>query len=229
MVAAIVRMAKERPFVFVSYVREDYPIVSKFVTALRSHGIGVWIDVDALKPGEMWKHSIEDALERAKALLIFVSRTSVAAAWVQRELEIMIERSEMLVIPVILEQVEELPSALMERQWLLLTDASHERIEESAATLARQLRAQPLSSSHLSKPRLDAITDWALHQARGFVSSPSELPSVTATDSRGVLPVVPDLEPPAAAPGRTTASPSNTFQSIFIVHGHDVALFDDLF
>ncbi len=207
-------MANRNPFLFVSYAREDYPAVAEFTAALRVHGVETWMDVESLKPGEVWEKSIRGALEQAAGLLVFVSRNSMASAWVRREIEIMIERAEITVVPVILEEVADLPRALAERQWLMLTERTPERVAEAAALLARHLRAAPAPPTRLSKPRRDAVTKWMLEKARGL-ARPTE---------RALEPPEPES---AGLEGLVTVSPRQP-QSIFVVHGHDETLLKDV-
>ena len=172
-------MATPKPFLFVSYARQDYETVSRFVSALRALGIEIWMDVDALKPGEMWQQSIQSALTKADGLLIFVSRHSMGSEWVRFETQALIERSEIKVIPVVLEEVADLPPGLRERQWLVLKDASPEAIGLAARTLAEQFKpASPVQERPVT-PRLEAVTSWVLDKARGF-APPGNDPSLAA-------------------------------------------------
>jgi len=51
-----------RKRVFVSYVREDLPLVDKLVLELRQAGYDVWIDRSRLLPGRRWKSEIKKAI-----------------------------------------------------------------------------------------------------------------------------------------------------------------------
>jgi hypothetical protein len=48
--------------VFVSYVRENQPLVDRLCAELSSHGINVWRDRDALRPGQRWQWAIREAI-----------------------------------------------------------------------------------------------------------------------------------------------------------------------
>jgi formylglycine-generating enzyme required for sulfatase activity len=52
------------PKVFISYLRENRKVVSKLVRDLRSYGIEVWLDEDAIKPGAEWSQSIRDGIDQ---------------------------------------------------------------------------------------------------------------------------------------------------------------------
>ncbi len=208
-------MATPKPFLFVSYAREDYPTVSKFVSTLRALGVETWMDVDALKPGELWEQSIHSALTKADGLLIFVSRYSMGSAWVKFEVQAIFEREDMKVIPVILEEVADLPPALRKRQWLMLTDASKDAIDRAARTLAEQFKpAAPVEERPVT-PRLEAVTSWVLDKARGL-ASPGTEPGAAVGTEKFLMP---------AAAGINTSKPPD---SIFVVHGHDYSFRDDV-
>jgi hypothetical protein len=49
--------------VFISYVNEDFEIVSRLVEALKLHGIDVWFDKARLKPGQIWTTEIRNAIQ----------------------------------------------------------------------------------------------------------------------------------------------------------------------
>src|SRR6202050_4016471 len=51
-----------RGHVFISYVREDYDMVSSVVAALEAAGIPVWRDTADLLPGQDWRLAIRDAI-----------------------------------------------------------------------------------------------------------------------------------------------------------------------
>ncbi|MBF9127607.1 toll/interleukin-1 receptor domain-containing protein [Plantactinospora sp. S1510] len=48
--------------VFISYVREDSAAVDRLATALRGHGIEVWLDRTHLVPGDRWADRIRQAI-----------------------------------------------------------------------------------------------------------------------------------------------------------------------
>ncbi len=53
-----------RPFVFVSYMREDASAVERLVADLQGQGVEVWFDRDRLKPGVRWRSAIRDAIKQ---------------------------------------------------------------------------------------------------------------------------------------------------------------------
>jgi TolB-like protein len=72
------------PDIFLSYNREDQAVARQFAEAFQSRGLSVWWDV-TLRSGEAYDKVTEDALRRAKAVVVLWSRRSVESRWVRSE------------------------------------------------------------------------------------------------------------------------------------------------
>lgn len=48
---------------FISYVDQDYGIVSRLAQELKLNGIDVWFDKTRLKPGQIWTTEIRNAIK----------------------------------------------------------------------------------------------------------------------------------------------------------------------
>ncbi len=70
--------------VFLSYAREDQAVARKFAEALEREGVPVWWDV-ALRSGDAYDETMEQALKAAKAVVVLWSKTSVDSRWVRAE------------------------------------------------------------------------------------------------------------------------------------------------
>ena len=70
--------------IFISYARADKARVARLVAALQAKGWTVWWDAE-VSPGEEFDDVIAAALERAKAVLVVWTPTSVASRWVRGE------------------------------------------------------------------------------------------------------------------------------------------------
>jgi TIR domain len=83
--------------VFISYVRQDYEMVDRLVTSLRSHGIDVWIDREQIKPGERWQTAIKNAIREGAYFLACFSTASQARArsYMNEELTLAIDELRM--------------------------------------------------------------------------------------------------------------------------------------
>lgn len=92
--------------VFVSYSKPDDRIATTLAEALREAGLRVWFDRWSLVPGEAWQRSIEDAIARARSIVVCVGATGVGA-WQQAEMQSLLrsalsDQRGPRVIPVIL-------------------------------------------------------------------------------------------------------------------------------
>lgn len=72
------------PDIFLSYNREDQPVVRLFADAFAAEGLDVWWDV-ALKAGEEYDRVTERALAEARAVIVLWSKRSVESRWVRAE------------------------------------------------------------------------------------------------------------------------------------------------
>lgn len=57
-----VMVARQKPHVFLSHVRENARRVKRLAADLEAHGVATWLDRDKIKPAEPWKEAIEDAI-----------------------------------------------------------------------------------------------------------------------------------------------------------------------
>ena len=69
----------KRPLkVFLSYASKDRPAVRELYERLKAEGwIDPWLDQENLTFGQHWTSVIEDALDEADAVIIFLSSNSV--------------------------------------------------------------------------------------------------------------------------------------------------------
>lgn len=79
---------------FFSYAREDAEFTLKLATALRNHGIDLWIDQLDIDTGDRWDHAVEGALDRCSGLLVVLSPTSVASTNVMDEVSYALEEGK---------------------------------------------------------------------------------------------------------------------------------------
>src|SRR3954465_8208581 len=127
-------------YLFVSYSRRDaeavWPVVEAIDKELAARALPVrtWMDVNDLRPGEIWSQSISSALQRSVGLLIFVSANSLRSEWTNREVEVATAtESDRLVVPIRLDESTALPSQLARHQWV---DLSGTRSQDDVRTAA---------------------------------------------------------------------------------------------
>ena len=70
--------------IFLTYAREDLPRVKPVVDALAARGWSVWWD-RTIKPGQIFAHEIQAALDNARCMIVLWSWNSVVSFWVQVE------------------------------------------------------------------------------------------------------------------------------------------------
>jgi hypothetical protein len=70
--------------VFLSYSAADAPLAAPITKELETLGISVWWD-QRLKLGDKWAQSIREALDRATAVLVLVTPSSMESHWVTLE------------------------------------------------------------------------------------------------------------------------------------------------
>ena len=80
----IVTATPATPDVFLSYARDDQLVARKFAEALEREGLAVWWDV-ALRSGDAYDETMEQALKAAKAVVVLWSKASVQSRWVRSE------------------------------------------------------------------------------------------------------------------------------------------------
>jgi predicted nucleotide-binding protein len=186
--------------IFVSYARPDAERVLPIVQAVdeefkrRAIDASLWVDVEELKPGERWASVITEALDGAVGALIFVSRTAMKSDLVTTEFLAAARRRDSLIIPIILERVDDMPPALAIRQWIDLSEDRSEAAVRDAASKIADATQSRLGVPDVQRPILSKDVP--------------ELAASIAQNVRAVQQTVP----------HTRGRPD----SVFLVHGHDV-------
>ena len=90
-------------YVFISYAKEDRPVVERLSNALRDNGFSVWWDQE-LTPGKEFTKEITDKLYGADAIIVLWSKISTEKEWVKSEADVGLERDVLL--PIFLDEVE---------------------------------------------------------------------------------------------------------------------------
>lgn len=160
----------KRPLrVFLSYASQDRPAVRELYQRLKAEGwIDPWLDEENLTLGQHWTSVIEDALDTADVVLIFLSKNSVQKeGFIQRELnyawEISLEkpRNVIFLIPFRLDDCE-VPRYLRSKQW---GDYFGEKKESTYQTLLRSLRARHQQKLYLEAEERARTEELAHGQA----------------------------------------------------------------
>lgn len=102
--------------IFLSHNSEDKPFVRELKARLEAQGAkDVWLDEAEIMIGDSLTKKIEEGLKKTKYIGVVLSPKSVKSAWVERELEIAINRElstgEVVVLPLLYEKCD-LPAFL---------------------------------------------------------------------------------------------------------------------
>ena len=205
-----------QPYLFVSYARSDHEVVWAITAGLKSVGVETWVDVEQLKPGQLWQREIQEALEGASGLLVFVSRDSMESSFVREEMQVLTARSgttraqtreilqqeelPSLIIPIILEQVADLPTTIAQHQWI---DLSLSRTETDLAEAVRVIE-DAVERAHADPHRRESrIKQEKAQKAASSIAEEIRM-------------------------GPRSAPSEESPDSVFIVHGKNTGLLDEV-
>lgn len=135
-----------KPYVFISYSRQDREFVEKLTDALSAAGVETWTDVSNIAPGQNWQTEIERGLLGAEVLLYVSSRNTSASQWMEQELHAFTKGAGR-VIPLIVDAAGEhsLPTALREFQWADFRGDFNIAIQSLVKGLASIRQSKPLA------------------------------------------------------------------------------------
>jgi hypothetical protein len=78
----------DSPRLFLSYAREDSAAARKLYEELSARGLNVWLDREALRPGQNWRVAVRQAIRESRYFLALLSGNSVSKiGYVQKELK----------------------------------------------------------------------------------------------------------------------------------------------
>lgn len=128
--------------VFLSHTSSDKPFVRKLKEDLESHGVEeIWIDEAEIQIGDSLTKIIEQGLEKTKFICVVLSPESIESNWVQKELEVAMNREitsgEVVVLPIIIEPCK-LPTFLSGKLYGDCT--TPEKYDSTLGKLLRRLK-----------------------------------------------------------------------------------------
>ncbi len=96
--------------IFISYSHADKAFVDELALNLVKHGAHVWVDTWELNVGDSILNRVQEAIQSSSALLIVLSKASVASEWCKKELNAGLMREldekKVIVLPVLVEDCE---------------------------------------------------------------------------------------------------------------------------
>ncbi|NOK07693.1 TIR domain-containing protein [Corallococcus exercitus] len=126
--------------IFISYSHLDSEAVEHIASRLRSDGHEVWVDFQALAPGDNILEKVEQGLGAADVLIVVISKNSLRSQWALREFSAIafqqISKRQRRIIPIRLDQ-SEVPSYLADRLYVDLSEDFHAGLESLSAGLKK--------------------------------------------------------------------------------------------
>lgn len=146
--------------VFISHSHQDKDFVDRLAMQLVYHRVRVWVDRWELNVGDSLTTRIEREISGASALLLVLSRASVASDWVRRELNAglvrELEEKRVVVMPVLKEECD-VPLFLRDKLYADFRtdfDSGLSRLLDSLAPIAN------FATARVDSP--EWLTDWAI-------------------------------------------------------------------
>lgn len=130
--------------IFLSHTSTDKHFVRELKSRLETHGVkDVWLDEAEILVGDSLIKKIEEGLKKTKYIGVVLSPRSIKSNWVDRELEIAINREistgEVAVLPLLYEKCE-LPGFLVGKMYADFTSPTE--YDESLNKLLRRLKVK---------------------------------------------------------------------------------------
>jgi hypothetical protein len=111
--------------VFISYSRQDEPIMRRIYDRVASAKLRAWIDLTGIKPGRRsWSHAIETAIENSRCVIVLFSPEAKKSFWVQEELSYA-QAHKRPVFPVLVrgDETNAVPFGFSRTQWIDIRNA----------------------------------------------------------------------------------------------------------
>ena len=144
---------------FISYSHEDRDFVDRLAIELVKARASVWLDRWELRIGDSLLDRIQDAIERAEALLVVLTRASVDSEWCRRELNAgtvrELEEAQVLVFPILVEDCD-IPLLLRDKYYADFREDFDSGMKQVLRGIAAQI------STTLGRTRRDEDIDYAV-------------------------------------------------------------------
>ena len=131
------------PSIFLCHSAKDKFFVRELARQLQAVGVRVWLDEAEINIGDSLTQKIGHAIEAMEFFGVVLSRHSVTSEWVQRELQVAMQRElkerKVVILPLLLEPVE-LPAFLRDKLYADFT--TPDRFKETFPKLLKALGIQ---------------------------------------------------------------------------------------
>jgi len=126
--------------IFLSHSSKDKFFVRNLAEHLTNNGIKVWLDEAELNIGDSLTEKIAEAIETTDYVGVVLSHNSINSEWVQKELQIALQKEikgrNVVVLPILIEKVE-IPAFLRDKWYADFTNP--ENFDNELAKLLRTL------------------------------------------------------------------------------------------
>jgi TIR domain len=145
--------------IFISYAHNDKAFVDKLAVSLIKHDAHVWVDTWELNVGDSILNRVQEAIQSSSALLIVLSKASIASEWCKKELSAGLMREldekKVIVLPVLVEDCE-IPVFLREKMY---ADFRKDYKVGLKALVEAVARVTKIDQGHLKTG--DSQVDWS--------------------------------------------------------------------
>lgn len=153
------------PSIFLSHSSRDKFFVRELAARLKQAGVKVWLDEAEMNIGDSLTDKIGEAIERTDFVGAVLSHNSIASEWVQRELQVALQKEfsgrHVVVLPILLEAVT-IPPFLKDKLYADFT--SSDNAERGFNQILRALGLtgatdKPIPQPVIQEPRTPSITE----------------------------------------------------------------------
>jgi hypothetical protein len=127
--------------IFLCHSSKDKPFVKSLASKLAAEEIKVWVDEAEIKKGDSLSEKIGSAIDEMSCFAVILSNNSIGSQWVNRELQVVIEKElvekRVIILPLLLNEVD-LPPFLRNKKYANFADV--DRFDESYEQLLKILK-----------------------------------------------------------------------------------------
>src|ERR1700752_4053934 len=175
--------------IFISYSHTDKAFVDELALQLVKHDAHVWVDTWELNVGDSILNRVQEASQSSSALLIVLSKASVASEWCKKELNAGLMREldekKVIVLPVLVEDCE-IPVFLREKLYADFRKDSKRGLKALVEAVARVTKIDQ-GRLQTGKSHIDWSETWGYSEKcfqidYTFIESSSDWPFTSLTE-----------------------------------------------
>jgi hypothetical protein len=144
--------------VFISYGREDMPLMQQVETRLREAGFTIWTDRGIAPGSPSWKAEIEKAILDARCIVVLFSPDSAESRWVRAELDYAdAQRKPIYPLLVRGDATKAVPFGFTSYQWIDVRNPG--QLQTGLDQLVAVLKGGQANLSNTASPTLTAVPE----------------------------------------------------------------------